>query len=58
MTPCNLKEYLVTLGVVHCQKVVCGNKRITVMECVSILKLSSDECFLNCEPVSDERINL
>lgn len=25
------------------------------MESVSILKLSLDECFLNCEPVSDER---
>ena len=58
MTPYNLKEYFVALNVVHCQKVVCGNRRITVMESVSILKLSLDECFLNCETVSDERINL
>lgn len=58
MMPCNLKEYFVTLGAVHCQKVVCGNERITVMESVSILKLSLDECFLSCETVSDERINL
>ena len=56
--PCNLKECFVTLGVMHCQKVVCGNERIIVMESVSILKLSLDECFLSCETVSDERINL
>lgn len=51
IVPCKLKVYAGTLDVGHCQKAVWGNKRITVMGSVSILKLSLNECFLNYEAV-------